>query len=103
MLNDNSQWLQDVLDQFHYEHHTPLLEAVNAMQRDRTPESVSDVITLLFGACNALGSISSACLHVDGLRDDTALMEEIEEVVVSMQDVKGQVNEIIEELKIVGI
>lgn len=96
MLNDESQWLQDVLDQFHEEHHAPLLEAVNVMQKDRTPESVSDVITLLIGACNALGSISSILEHIEGLRDDLA---ELTDLVASIQDVKEQVDEIMEELK----
>lgn len=99
MLNDESQWLQDVLDQFHEEHHAPLLEAVNVMQRDRTKESVSDVITLLIGACNALGSISSILEHIEGLRDDLAVLAELTDLVASIQDVKEQVNEIMEELK----
>ncbi|HEF0741504.1 TPA: hypothetical protein R9C50_001427 [Escherichia coli] len=94
MLNDESQWLQDVLDQFHEEHHAPLLEAVNVMQRDRTPESVSDVITLLIGACNALGSISSILEHIEGLRDDLAVLAELNDLVASIQDVKAQVDEI---------
>lgn len=100
MLNDNSQWLQDVLDQFHEEHHAPLLEAVNVMQRDRTPESIGQVIDVLIGACNALGRISSILEHIEGLRDDLAVLEELNELVASVQDVKGQVDEIIEELKL---
>ncbi|EFJ2552626.1 hypothetical protein DP897_22765 [Escherichia coli] len=99
MLNDESQWLQDVLDQFHEEHHAPLLEAVNVMQRDRTKESVSDVIALLIGACNALGSISSILEHIEGLRDDLAVLAELTDLVASIQDVKEQVDEIMEELK----
>lgn len=99
MLNDESQWLQDVLDQFHEEHHAPLLEAVNVMQKDRTPESVSDVITLLIGACNTLGSISSILEHIEGLRDDLAVLAELTDLVASIQDVKEQVDEIMEELK----
>lgn len=101
MLNDESQWLQDILDQYHDDHHVPLLTAVNTMQKDRTPESVGQVIDVLIGACNTLGSISSILEHIEGLRDDLAVLEELNELVASVQDTKAQVDEIIAELKIV--
>ncbi|OAT48779.1 hypothetical protein M989_03664 [Kluyvera georgiana ATCC 51603] len=42
-------------------------------------------------------------MQVEGLQDDPALLEELNELVASIQDVKEQVDEIIEEFKSSGI
>ncbi|ENT2837140.1 MULTISPECIES: hypothetical protein [Enterobacteriaceae] len=103
MQNNHPEWLTDVLHQFHYEHHAPLLEAVNTMQQDKTPQSLMQVVALMMTACSELGSISTACMQVEGLQDDPALLEELNELVASIQDVKEQVGETIEEFKSSGI
>ncbi|PRW40722.1 hypothetical protein CSC04_1384 [Enterobacter roggenkampii] len=42
-------------------------------------------------------------MQVEGLQDDPALLEELNELVANIQDVKDQVDEIIEEFKALGI
>ena len=89
MQNNHPEWLTDVLHQFHYEHHAP--------------QSLMQVVALMMTACSELGSISTACMQVEGLQDDPALLEELNELVANIQDVKDQVDEIIEEFKALGI
>lgn len=73
------------------------------MQQDKAPQSLMQVVALMMTACSELGSISTACMQVEGLQDDPALLEELNELVANIQDVKDQVDEIIEEFKALGI
>lgn len=97
MQDEYAIWAQDILDVFHDQHHMPMLAAVNAVYR-ASPENLPEIIAEAFNqislAAASLHDISFFCELVESLRDDQALLEELNGLALSIQDCTVQLSEL---------
>lgn len=100
MQNEYAAWAQDILDVFHDQHHMPLLEAVNAVYRaspENLPESIAEAFNQISLAAASLHDISFFCELVESLRDDQALLEELNGLALSVQNCAVQLSDLMNE------
>lgn len=97
MQDEYAIWVQDTLDAFHDQHHMPMLAAVNAVYQaspDNLPESIAEAFNQISLAAASLHDISFFCELVESLRDDQALLEELNGLALSIQDCTVQLSEL---------
>ena len=97
MKDEYAIWVQDTLDAFHDQHHMPMLAAVNAVYRanpENLPESIAEAFNQISLAATSLHDISFFCELVESLRDDQALLEELNGLALSIQDCTVQLSDI---------
>jgi hypothetical protein len=96
MQDEYATWAQDALDAFHDQHHMPMLAAVNAVYR-ASPENLPEIIAEAFNqislSAESLHEISFFCDLVKSLRDDQALLEELNGLAQSITDCTVQLLE----------
>lgn len=100
MQDEYAIWTQDALDAFHDQHHMPLLEAVNAVYRaspENMAESIAEAFNQISLAAASLHDISFFCELVESLRDDQALLEELNGLAQSVRDCALQLSELADE------
>ncbi|HHO0374298.1 TPA: hypothetical protein ACRR6V_002305 [Enterobacter hormaechei] len=97
MKDEYAIWAQDTLDVFHDQHHMPMLAAVNAVYRaspEKMAESIAEAFNQVSLAAASLHDISFFCELVESLRDEQALLEELNGLALSIQDCTVQLSDI---------